>query len=336
MAMHKACLPAWFQVLFAVASVLLVARALNADARKTDSQLDGFAGPVRSVTTRQEPAKVDVPTEDQATWVSPVVCSLCEYDRQGSRTRMGAEITRLVKNENGNVREKDFETPEGDVTRHEVWGPFGILEQTGYDKGRVSSHSTWSYDADGHLAEFHGYDQDGVQIASSHAVNGKLDHNREEWDYGKDGVFQLHFVETNEPKTEYWTFANLNADGSVKVSVKTLGNSVLFYQQNTAEANVFGSGFYMDPENKKQVSYRCNPDSTCDQIASECRDEECRLATRVEWRDAVGTSKLLIEYEYELDSYGNWTKRVAWVSSANLPQRTLAETDYRELQYWSN
>jgi hypothetical protein len=336
MAIHKARLPAWFRALLAFPSVLLIAVALNADTRKADSRLDGFVGPVRSVTTRQELAKVDVPAEGRPIWVSPAICPLCEYDRMGNRTRMGAEITRLVKNENDNVLEKTFETPEGDVTRHELWGPFGILEQISYGKGKLISHSIWSYDANGHLAEFHGYDQDGVQIASSHAVNGKLDHNREVWDYGKDGVFQLHFVETNEPKTEYWTFANLNEDGSVKASVKTLGNSVLFYQQDMTEANVFGSGFYMDPENKKQVSYRCHPDSTCDQIASDCQDEECRLVTHVEWRDATGTSKLLIEYEYELDSWGNWTKRVAWVSGAGLPERTLAETDYRELQYWSN
>ena len=335
MATRLSGLQAWLAKFFACAAVLLATGALGtADTRKTDARNDGFLGPVRSVTTRQEPLQIDVPVEKRLIWVSALACSLCEYDRESNRTRWDAELTKLLKSEGGRVTDKTFETPDGEITRHEVWGPFGITEQTGYANGKVVTHATWSYDVNGHLAEFHNYDQDGVEFENSYAVNGKVDHNREEWDYGRDGAFQLHFIETFDPKTDYWTFANLNADGSVLVSVKTLGTSALFYQQNTPEANVFGSGFYMDPADKKQVSYRCHPDSTCDQITSDCRDEECRLPARVEWRDTNGNSKLLIEYDYELDSYGNWTKRVAWVSGGGLPERTLAETDYRELRYW--
>jgi hypothetical protein len=57
---------------------------------------------------------------------------------------------------------------------------------------------------------------------------------------------------------------------------------------------------------------------------------------RQEWRDESGTLKLLIEYDYELDQFGNWTKRSAWVSSPELSERALAETDYRRLEYWPN
>jgi hypothetical protein len=65
-------------------------------------------------------------------------------------------------------------------------------------------------------------------------VNGKLDHNREEWDYGKGSIFD--FIETYNPKTDVWTFANLNEDGSIKVAVETVGTSVASDQQNTPEA----------------------------------------------------------------------------------------------------
>lgn len=123
-------------------------------------------------------------------------------------------------------------------------------------------------------------------------MNGKLDHNREEWDYGKGGIFELHFIETYNPKTDVWTFANLNEDGSIKVAVETVGTRVASDQQNTPEANVFGSGFYTDPADKKQITYRCRPDNTCDQIAAFCRDEGCRLVNRQEWRDENGTLKL--------------------------------------------
>lgn len=171
-----------------LAAAMLLAGPVRPADKKTDAQMDGLLGPVRSVSTRQELGKVDLPPEKRATWVIAAWCEFCEYDREGNRLRSGQETMRIVRDENNGVSEKIFENPDGDVYRHEVWGPFGITAQTGSAKGKAISHSTWRYDENGHVAEFHNYDQEGVQVQSSLTVNGKLDHNREEWDYGKGGI----------------------------------------------------------------------------------------------------------------------------------------------------
>jgi hypothetical protein len=314
----------------------------SADTKKTDAQADALAGPVRSVSTRQQLEKIELPSPTKEYWAPATLPEISEYDREGNRVRSGSykegtfegEVVRIVRDENGKISEKLFEDAKGGLYRHEFWGPFGIVEKTDILNEKALSHATWIYDAYGRVSEFHFYDQDGIQIQNCLAVNGAAEHNREEWDYGKGGVFQLHYIETYEPKTDFWTFTNLNEDGSIKVAVETARISLISYRQNTDEPYVMGSIFFMDPENKKLATYQCHADSTCDATTSDCLDETCYLVSRSEQRDSKGNLELLMEREFELDRFGNWTKRITRISGPGLQQRTLAETDYRELRYW--
>jgi hypothetical protein len=270
-------------------------------------------------------------------------CWECEYDIEGNRIKSGqnfdgefhGEGVRIVRDERGAVAEKISESTNGEVNRRDVFGPYGIVEQVGCLNGKPNSRATWSYDANGHVTEFHRYDQNNVEVERSITINGTSDHNREQWDYDQNGTLKLHFVETYNPKTDVWTFTNLNADGSVKAAVTTV-NSTVSYWQRDPEEGVFGSGFYTDREGKVQKSYSCHPDGGCDQIISYFEDETSHQVSRVEWHDAAGVLRLSFDYDYELDQFGNWTKRMAWVWSPELDERKLCETDYRTLRYWAN
>jgi hypothetical protein len=132
-----------------------------------------------------------------------------------------------------------------------------------------------------------------------------------------------------------WTFTNFNEDGSAKVSITTqFSKLVSYWQQQTAEENVFGSGFFMNRVGKEQQSFRCHPDASCDRITSRFADETTLHVSRAEWHDPAGVLRLSFDYEYQLDRFGNWTKRTVWVWSPGLGARKLCETDYRTLTYW--
>jgi hypothetical protein len=313
------------------------------ESKHTDARDDGLFGPIRSVSTRQEKQPIDWRHKDDKIAGPGISCWECEYDIEGNRIKSGqnfdreshGQAVRVVRDEKGTVAEKIFENSNGEVNHRDVFGPHGIVEQVVYANGKPNSRSTWSYDANGRVTEFHRYDQNDVEVERSIGINGASDHNREEWEYDQNGALKLHFVETYNPKTDVWTFTNLNPDGSVKAAVTTV-NSVVSYWQRNAEEGVLGSDFYMDREGKVQKSYSCHPNGACDQINAYFKDETSLQESRVEWHDAAGVLRLSFDYEYELDHFGNWTRRTAWVWSPELGERKLCETDYRTLKYWAN
>ena len=63
-------------------------------------------------------------------------------------------------------------------------------------------------------------------------------------------------------------------------------------------------------------------------------DAEKRNPTSAEWRDSEGNLKLAAYYDYQIDAYGNWTRRAVSVWSPSLGERKLYETDSREIEYW--
>jgi len=325
-------------------AVLIFATSLDASKPKsTDARNDGLLGPVRSVSARQELQQVDWSQKDAKAAVIGLSCYECEYDREGSRIKSGGlldgkfrgDVVRIFRDEKGRVTERIEENDNGDVIRRDLLGPYGITEQVGYREGKAISRSTWNYDQNGHVTEFYQYDQDGVVTGSSFSTSDASGDIKEQWDYGPNRVFSLHFVQTYDPKTDIWTFTNFNENGSLKVSAMTKGTKVLSYWQQTGEDHVFGSNFSRDPKDKMQVSHSCNPDGTCDEITSYFSDEAMHRVSRVEWHDPVGSLRLSFDYEHQLDRFGNWTQRTVWVWSPDLGERKLCETDYRSITYWS-
>ena len=328
----------------AALAILLLGLPLDASEPKgTDARSDGFFGPIKSVSTREERAQIEWQQPDGPTIALPVSCGGCEYDLMGNRIKAGqitdgewrGDVVRFLRDSTGDVIEKFAENYKGEMYRRDVLGPYGILEEDGFESGKQISESLWLYDANGHVSEFRNYDRDGVITSRSFTTSDASGDFKEEWDYGRNGVFSLHFVETNDPKTDTYTFTNLNEDGSIKVTFTTVGTKLISYRQEPSEQPLFGGTFFLDPVGKTRESYTCHSDSSCDHIVYYFTDETRCDARRAEWHDAAGVLKLSADYEYELDQLGNWTKRIVWLWSPELGERKLYETDYRTLTYWS-
>lgn len=326
----------------ALATLLLGLSLYASEPKYTDARRDGFFGPIRSVSTREERAQIEWHQPNGQTVARPVSCRECEYDPEGNRTKMGqitdgefqGEILQLQRDSTGKVIEKIAENYKGEIYRREVIGPYGITEQEGFENGKPISRSFWFYDGNGHITSFRRYDKDGVIASRSSSMIDASGNFKEEWDFGANDSFSLHFIETNDPKTGTFTFTSFNENGSIKVAFTTVGTKVISYWQEPSERQVFGSNFSVDPIGKTQESYRCHSGGGCEHIVSFFSDEARRNISRIEWRDAADVLELSADYEYELDRFGNWTKRTVWVWSPELGERKMFETDHRILKYW--
>jgi hypothetical protein len=329
----------------AALAILILAASLDAtEQKRSDARDDGVLGPVRSVSTTQETTHIDWDQKDAKIGVLGINCSECEYDREGNRLKNGQTIDgefrglvlRISRDESGKVIERVEENYKGEIVSRVVLGPSGITERVDYLDGKPHWRSTRSYDANGHEIQFRHYDENGELFESSEEASDASGNNKEEWDYGRNGSFSLHFVQIYDPKTDLWTFTNLNEDGSAKVTIVTQNSKLLSYwQQQTAGERVFGSGFFLDRVGKRQQSFSCHPDGSCDRITSYFPDEAAPHVSRVEWHDQTGVLRLSFDYEYQLDAFGNWTRRTVRVWSPNVGEPQVCETDYRTLTYWN-
>src|SRR5216683_1160202 len=177
----------------AALATLLLGLSLNASEPKyTDARSDGLFGPIRSVSTREERARIEWHQPDGPTVALSAGCPECEYDPEGNRTKTGqiidgelrGDVVRFLRDSTGKVIEKIAENYKGEMYRREVIGPYGITEQDGFENGKQISRSLWFYDGNGHVSEFRNYDRDGVIVGSSFSTIDASDNFKEEWDSG--------------------------------------------------------------------------------------------------------------------------------------------------------
>src|SRR5215472_11920567 len=95
----------------------------------TDAQLNGFAGPVRSVSTIVTKSEIEWKQPGGPALVMPPLCPDCEYDPDGTRTASGVmvegklmgEKIRLVRDAEGHVIERfATDAATGELQSHEV------------------------------------------------------------------------------------------------------------------------------------------------------------------------------------------------------------------------
>jgi hypothetical protein len=254
----------------AALAILLLGPSLDASEPKhTEAQNDGFVGPIKSVSTRQERAQIEWQQPNGPTIALPVSCWECEYDLMGYRIKSGqiadgewrGEVVRVLRDSAGNVVEKIAENYKGEMHRRDIIGAYGIVEQNGFESGKQISRALCFYDANGHVSEFRIYNRDGVITSRSFTTTDARDDFKEEWDFGWNGVFSLHFVETNDPKTNTYTFTNLNENGSIKVALTTVGTKLTSYWQEPGEGPLYGADFALDPVGKTRESFACHSDT---------------------------------------------------------------------------
>lgn len=159
--------------------------------------------------------------------------------------------------------------------------------------------------------------------------------NKEQWDWGKNGEFILHYTQTFDPKTQIENFTSFDENGSAKLAWIVIGGKLISYWQLPSEKPQFGDGFSEDAGPGTKRTYNCHGYSCDEALVHYEYAGEKRLNPRsVEWRDPAGDLKLAAYYEYEFDRLGNWTHRNIWVWSTELGERKLYETETRTLTYW--
>lgn len=310
---------------------------------KTDVQLDGLSGPVRSVSSTVTQPDVQWQQPAGPTLVAPILCRDCEYGHDGSKTKSGqvmdgnfyGERIRLVRDSNGNVTDRyAYSSSTGQLNRHDVMGPYGKSEQDTYVAGKLQFRSTFAYDPYGNLTEWRSSDATGASqgyTLSSSTKNGTLLKNST---YAKDG--NLSYEQTYDPEADTDHLTTYDEFGKVKLTWTAVQGNLTSFWEPSDSPSQFGDNF-IEPKGEGNVDhFACRNDLSCNvsRIHYEYQDGDKHTPVSAEWRDAEGNLQLGAYFEYDLDSYHNWTSRRVWVWNPELAKRTLFETDSRVITYW--
>jgi len=328
---------------FTVLLVMTCVRFMVAQ-NKTDVQIDGLTGPVRTVSSTVIPASnVKWQQPSGPTLVEPIWCRDCEYEADGSKTKSGqvmdgkfyGQLIRLVRDGSGNVTDRlAYNASTGELERHDVMGATGQTKQRAYVDGKLRFRSTFAYDAYGNLAEWRSFDAKGASegyTLSSSTKDGTL---LKRSTYAKDGT--LSYEQTYDPETDTDHLATYDESGKVKLSLTVVQGKLSSFWEPSDSPNQFGENFTQPHGEVNVENFACHNDLRCDisQVHYEYLDGDKHTPLSAEWRDAEGNLQLAAYFDYEVDSYHNWTTRRVWVWNPDLGRRTLAETDSRVITYW--
>jgi len=309
---------------------------------RTEAELDGLAGPVRSVSTTVARSSVRWRQPGGPELLVPVLCADCSYDPEGYKTKAGqivdgafaGEITRLVRDGNGQVIDRFvLFAANGQLTRHDIMGAFGPTDRTTYANGKPDWHQTYSYDQLGNMTEELSFDSSGKSQGRSQMSSEPDATLKERSVWGADG--QLSYQQTFDPETHVEHFTTFD-HGKVKLTWTVVAGKLVSFWELPGPGRQFGDGFIEPADNDDKDNYECHADGKCDvsRVHYEYLDQKNRNPQSAEWRDAEGKLEYAVYYDYEIDSFRNWTSRRVWVWSRELGARKLYETDAREITYW--
>jgi len=312
---------------------------------KTEASIDGFLGPVRSVSSHVEMSGAKWEQPGGPGLMFPILCRDCSYDPDGTRTRSGqftedgkfiGEDIALVRDFGGKVIERTFtEVLTGETSRHEWLGPFGPTETDWLQNLTPIRRQTSSYDGQGRLAQRLSFDAEGNQVEEFEIRTAEDGTMLDQSVRGTDG--QLTWRQTYDPRTDFQSFETFDATGAVKLAFTFVQGKVGSFWAESDQSNQFGSSFSTNRGNGDCERYSCRADGSCDiaHIHYEFLDSAKRMPRSAEWRDSDGKLFYAAYYEYELDSQQNWVKRTIQIRTPEVPERTLYETDTRTITYWN-
>jgi hypothetical protein len=326
-------------------SLLLIAPIGSAQEQPpTDAQRDGFAGPIKSVsTTIVTTPGVKWQPPGGPTMVMPILCRDCEYDPDGTKTTSGqfadgkfwGEIISLRRGADGLVTDRVItSTFTGEVVSHQVLGPFGKTAETMYMNGKEYCQQTFSYDQYGHMTEWLSLDSAGEQQSLLLATTTKDGIATEKAVWGKKG--ELQWRKTFDPETGEQRFTYFDGYGNLKLTWRFANGKVLSFWEPSDSPRQFGESFSQSKGNGDVDLYQCHDVGLCDRsrVHYEYLDPPKRNPTSAEWRDSDGNLLFAAYYEYEIDSFRNWTHRRVSVWESDQDKRTLYEEDSRTIDYW--
>ena len=334
------CSPRRYLGVSAVFAVLL--SSVQAQS-KTEAQMDGLSGPVKSVSSSTTQSGVRWQQPGGPTMVTPIWCRDCEYNPDGTKTKSGqvaegkffGEFIRLVRDADGHVTDRySYSSSTGELQRHDVMGPFGKTEQRVYIGGKLRYRSTFSYDQYGHLSDWRSFDGAGKSEGDVLTVTDKEGTLLRKSAYGKNGG--LSYEQTFDPETKVEHFTTFDELGKVKLTWTAIHGKLISFWEPHDSPSQFGDNFN-EPDGEGNVdNYSCHADLSCDvsHVHYDYVDGDKHTPRSAEWRDSENNLKLAAYFDYEVDAFRNWTYRRVWVWNPELGERTLYETDFRAITYW--
>jgi hypothetical protein len=322
---------------------LLTLTTHGQELNRTDAQRDDLAGPVKSVSSKVVLSSVRWQQPGGPTLLIPIWCMDCTYDRDGSRTRSGqvvdgkfvGQIIRLVRDQNEQLTDRlVVDASTGQLQRHDVMGPFGRTENTDYIGGNLHWRQTYSYDQSGNMTEWLTFDSTGKQISRillNREPDGAL---KEKSAWGEDG--QLNYQQTLDPETKVERFTSFDQFARAQLTWTVVAGKLVSFWEAPDSPSQWGDNFTETEGNGDPENFACHSDGNCDvsRVHYEYLDPKGRNPVSAEWRDSDGNLRFAVYYDYEIDSFRNWTYRRVWVWSRDLGKRSLYETDSRQITYW--
>ncbi|MGO9337811.1 MAG: hypothetical protein ACLPY1_09915 [Terracidiphilus sp.] len=316
---------------------------------KTDAQLDGFLGPVKTVSTTIKRSGLQWTQPSGPAMVFPVQCQDCTYDPDGVKTISGqvaegkffGQIIALQRDGSGRMTGSVVTNAStGLVDREEVIGPFGKTEEYDYLDGKLNWLQTYVYDQYGRMSDALTVDSLGNQISHTLTKTTRDGEVIETSVWGEND--ELDWQQTYDPETGMEHFTTYDESGAVKLTWTFNHGKVLSFWEwqepdQKPEQQQFGEGFVEDAGNGNRDNYCCHSDGHCERsrVHYEYLDQaKKRNPTSVEWRDESGNLLYAAYYEYEVDSAGNWTHRRVSVFPSNQGDPALYEEDWRTIDYW--
>ena len=331
----------------AAASLLLIGTSSGQDTARTDAhtdaRTDGFNGPVKSVLSTTVRHDIHWSQPDGVALVRSISCPECYYDPDGARVRSGQRSPNgfqgnnilLSRDAQGHVSDRRMlDASTGTLKMHEVLSPFGLTEQTFYEKGKVSSSRTIRYDPFGHISETFSFDSRGQQTEHTHSTYTEEGVLTEDSAWGSTG--QLKRRHLFDPVKNEESFTTFDDAGIMKLAWTRKGGKTTSFWERSDERNQFGDCLGEDEDKNGMRETHCfaNGNREREVIREQFVEPKSHDLKSAEWRDGGGKLLYAAYYDYEVDSRRNWTRRSIWVISPELPERTLYEEDTRILAYW--
>jgi len=329
-----------FILLLLVAACAPVAPAQQT--HETEAQKDGLSGPVRSASTHAEQSQVKL--EGLESWaIQNVAARYTEYDHDGFRTKEGqppgsngefeGAVMQFVRDGNGRVIERTISmVPPDQIVEHDLYGPFGLVQSTNFSDGKPTVLHTISYDAQGSVMEDVSLEGDGKPISRT------LFRRRPDGQWTERTLWikaVLHTHESYDPDSDFQRYEEYDDSGAVVVTFTHHDGRVESYWSAREDPNA-GTVVSTELNNGDTRSSSCHRGGTCNDRTRHAvyLDKARHNPAMTEIRSDDGTVLCRAYYEYQLDDHQNWTNRKVWLQQGAQGERTLYETDSREISYW--
>ena len=212
----------------------------------------------------------------------------------------------------------------------------GKVQGEDYRSGKLFYTSTFKYDSQGNVVESNVYKPDGTLESCNWS---RFDERGNEIESVSEGPGDSYYdvVHTYNPRTGHMeSFTSLNRDGSMRLLFRVNDNTVLSYWQQPGDKHTYGSGIcFADNDGTEDNCREYNWNGTYTLTHYQFTDKTKRNPVQVILYGTDHHVVLEADYEYELDSFGNWTKRTVWVQTGESGERQLLEKDARTLTYYA-